>query len=155
MYSGVISSDLERRATSRRVTGSPSRRGDSLGNRSDAQNVASRENGKKGGRPRDDRYAELFAELEDPPKDPFEVVTWMQQIVAAAAKETAQGRGNKSLNQEFRAFAGVVSRLVPLERIHLAEKVILGATLPTKPTTKPGPPMESRLGKPPALRREV
>jgi len=94
---------------------------------------AARTNGAKGGRPRKPTYEDVFADIDEPPDDPLAIVGWMQRVVATATQETIQGRGNRELNQEVRAFANVIARLVPYERVLEAEKRILERVAPPKP----------------------
>ena len=94
----------------------------------------------------------LFGELGDAPDDPLGRVDWMQAIATTIVKETLQGRGDLEVSQEIRAWAGVVARLVPFERVYDAEQTIAGAALPRKPNSNLGPKTTSELGSEPALR---
>jgi hypothetical protein len=96
------------------------------------------------GRPQISNYEGVFADLEPPPDDPLELVTWAQKINARALFETVQGRGHKLKNQEIRTFAKVIAALVPKERIYKAEQSLKPPKKRRKPPTATGPTMEER-----------
>lgn len=112
---------------------------------SEARRAAARENGKKGGRPRKHKYDQIFADLAEPPTgDPLETCLWAQSISARALFETVQGRGNRELNAEIRAFTGVIIRAVPTERLAEVEKrIAIAAKARRTPMPAIGPPVES------------
>jgi len=69
---------------------------------------------------------------------------------------TAEGRGNRPLNQELRDFAKVIDKLVPKARLYAAEQIVLGNRTPSKPRTKAGGGeiREVDEGSAPALKRK-
>ncbi len=92
---------------------------------SEAQKAAVRLNGRNA-KPGEikHRYYELFQSLDDPPEDPGMLTGWVQRIAATCLKETLQGRGNTSLNDEVRKIGHTISELVPKERLFKAERLI-------------------------------
>ena len=89
------------------------------------------------------RYSEVFASLDDPPTDALELAEWCQKVNALALKETLQGRGNRSLNQEIRSFSATVIKLIPMERLLRLKRKLEARKKKTakKPTKrKKGPP---------------
>lgn len=110
--------------------------------RTPAKAAAARLNGTLGGRPRKGRI-DAFADITDPPVgDPLATAVWAQGIAARALHEVVQGRGLRERDGAIRAFAGVISRLVPMERIAEAEKRIRLARAPAKPFAKVGPDLQ-------------
>ncbi len=79
------------------------------------------------GRPRQHDYDKLFAKLAKLPNDPLEIACYVQRVLAEAMILTLKGQGNRERNQELRAFANSINRLIPRERLLRAEQAILGA----------------------------
>jgi hypothetical protein len=111
----------------------------------DKKAETARLNGKKGGRPKKHQYDEIFADLADPPTgDPMQTCKWAQAICSRALFETVQGRGNRGLNTEIRAFTGTIIRCVPTERVSEAERRIKNAGKARRePTPAVGPTIEN------------
>ena len=72
--------------------------------------------------------------MPDPPRrDPYKLAVWSMRVLATAMIETARGRGHRETNNELRAFASGIQRLIPVERTLEAEKTLRQASTPTKP----------------------
>lgn len=80
------------------------------------------------GRPKKDRGFEDFEALAGAPlpEDPLALASFAQRIVVADLQRIISGRGDRQLSQEIRAGARAIAALMPLERIHRAEKTIKG-----------------------------
>ena len=76
------------------------------------QRAASRENGKKGGRPRKLVDVSDFDEVTAPPRHPLKLGYWMQRILALDAWRIDHGRGDKELSKALRAYARAMSVLM-------------------------------------------
>ena len=88
---------------------------------------ASRENGKKGGRPPKPREPNLddFDSFGPPPIDnPLKLARWCQSILATDMWRQINGRADDELSQELRATAAVINRTIPADIIAEAEKLI-------------------------------
>lgn len=109
--------------------------------KSPAKVAAAQLNGQRGGRPVKHRYPEIFETVIGlPPEgDPLALATWAQRGAAYIAYETMVGRGNDQLNSQFKALANVIARLLPMERLAEAEKIIRAARAPARPTIRKGP----------------
>lgn len=99
--------------------------------------------GKLGGRPRTpNRYEQIFTELGDPPMaDPLALAHWGQRVAARLTVETGLGRGSRSVNEQVRAFLGVIARLMPQERLWQVAEALKRARTPRKPVARKGPEM--------------
>jgi len=102
----------------------------------------------KRGRPRKHNYDDVFAALEDPPKDPLELAGWCQYVAAKALKETVAGRGNREMNQQIQSLIGVINRSIPFERLRQAEALIRNAAGAKKPAQRKGQKVVVREAKP-------
>lgn len=120
---------------------------------SEAQRRAARENGKKGaehgkkgGRPpgglhsrKPDAYAKYFGDLREKLAtidDPLARVETLVGVLTEATLLTLEGKGNLALNQDIRAMATVIQRLIPKYRLMLAERRVLEAAAPRKPSAR-------------------
>lgn len=69
-------------------------------------------------------YAEAFAELEPPPKDPLELIRWTQRILSVALFKTALGEGDKDLNSQLIGIGRTIGSLTPKDTLYEAKDLI-------------------------------
>lgn len=106
------------------------------------------------GRPKKHRFAEVYAELEDPPSDPYELQLWMLRVLGKAAKEVALERGNREIVTQLRGIIREMRASIPDLQRWMADKAIREDALPAKPKARKGPAMHPRPRRPGALRRD-
>lgn len=78
------------------------------------------------GRPKKVVTVTDFGGVGEPPEDPLERNKWAQKILGIDLKRIVDGRADRALSQEIRATARTMASLIPLERVHDAEKTIKG-----------------------------
>lgn len=78
---------------------------------SPARVASSRENGRKGGRPRAQLPPEVVERLGPPPMDPLELASWWARVHAETTWALATGGVDRELAAHLRSAAGTASRL--------------------------------------------
>ena len=95
------------------ATGQPDTQPDKPTTRASSRRAqAARENGKKGGRPRKERYFGDFRDIPVPPAHPVDLGHWMQRIIALDAHRMRDGRNHEPLSKEIRGYTIAMSKLL-------------------------------------------
>lgn len=87
---------------------------------------ASKANGQKGGRPRDDRHMEDFDRLGPAPiGKPLALARWVQNVLAIDLERQIQGRDHHETSVGLRSTSIAIFRGIPADITFEAERLIL------------------------------
>lgn len=85
---------------------------------------ASRANGKKGGRRKKERHLEDFKSLGPPPTEPLQAASWVHRLLMIDLWRHVNDRGDIVLSSQLRATTTAMSKVMPLDAIVEAQRLI-------------------------------
>lgn len=90
-------------------------------------------------------FADARAKIEACP-DVLQRTEILLDVLIQATLLTLEGKGNRLVNQELRAFATRINQLVPRARLYAAEQIVLGNRVPGQVRTSSGGGAMRELG---------